>query len=437
MLARRPLLSIFLLALTLRVAASLALRLGWGPEGLMIEDSAGYLLRAAEGGRQIDVMPLYIFYLRACQALFGTDPLWPVLGQAAIDALTCVVVARTAAIVEPRLALAAGLIAALNPTQIVIAAMVITESLFIFFCALALWAAIAWLRRPGWAATLGLGVALGLGLLSRAMLLPWVAVLPVLLAAAALIAGRPPRSVAMPLAATALALALVAPVMLANRAEHGGFGLTSQGGVHSLLWVAPLVMEAADGTSHGEGARRLGERFAGVMAEPDPFARSRAMTAAAITVLGELGPRAVARAWAYGAAINLFSPAIILAMPVRTLPRTGFFATAGDSKAEKVLNFLFRNDNTTYARILMVAAVLTLAVRAGQLLGLWRLMVAGDRLRLAAALLLLAWIGFVLAINGPVASAKYRAPAEPAFAVLLAAALVRRRPPFTPPPAAL
>ena len=85
----------------------------------------------------------------------------------------------------------------------------------------------------------------------------------------------------------------------------------------------------------------------------------------------------------------------------------------------------------------MVAAVLTLAMRAGQLLGLWRLLFAGDRLRLAAALLLLAWIGFVLAINGPVASAKYRAPAEPAFAVLLAAALVRRRPPFTPPPAAL
>jgi hypothetical protein len=40
-------------------------------------------------------------------------------------------------------------------------------------------------------------------------------------------------------------------------------------------------------------------------------------------------------------------------------------------------------------------------------------------------LLLLAWIGYVLAIDGPIASPKYRLPLEPIFAVFTGVALAR------------
>jgi hypothetical protein len=115
---------------------------------------------------------------------------------------------------------------------------------------------------------------------------------------------------------------------------------------------------------------------------------------------------------------------VILAPAVRQLPRTGFYATPGTSKLDKVFRFLFRNDNPLYGWILLAGAAGVALCRLVQLRGLARAFRAGQT-RLAV-LLLLAWIGFILAINGPIAAAKYRLPAEPAFAVLLAFALVRK-----------
>jgi 4-amino-4-deoxy-L-arabinose transferase-like glycosyltransferase len=431
--SHRPLVAIFSLALVLRLAMVVALVLGWGADGFLIDDSASYLWRAAEERWQADMMPLYVLYLSAFRALLGPDPLWPVLGQALIDSLTCVVIAAAAGVLDHRLRLVAGVFAALNPTQIVMATLVLTDTLFLFFYALALWAALAWLERPSWRTAAGCGLALGLGVLTRAMLLPWVLALPVvLLAGGAVMRHRLAPASAQLALALALALALQAPVLARNHAETGGYGLTSQGGVHALYWIVPLVMEARDGTPHGEGARLMAERFAEVVDaanHPDPFSHSRAMSRAAVGVLGELGPGPIAKAWAFGAAINLFSPAVILSTPVRTLPRMGFYATPGESKLDKIVTFLFRNDNSAYTLILLAAATGTVLLRAVQLFGLWRAVragLAGKRTVLAATLVLAAWIGFVLVINGPIASAKYRSPAEPAFAVLFALALARR-----------
>jgi 4-amino-4-deoxy-L-arabinose transferase-like glycosyltransferase len=428
MLSGPRIVAIFTLALALRLALVLWLHSVWGSEALLIEDSGKYRGAAEAGLRHADVMPAYIAFLRAFAALFDPSPLWSVLGQAVIDSVTCIIIAGIAATVLPRLAVTAGVMAALNPTQIVMASMVLTESLFLFFCALSLWAALAWLRRPGWVLAIAIGLALGLGILTRVMLLPWALVLPLLLVPACLILRRPVmRSLPQTLAGAIAGACLVLPIAYDNESRFGGFGLSSQGGAHALLWLVPLVMETVDGTPHAEGAAQMQARFAETIAsDGDPFSRSRAMTAAASEALGELGPVPLAKAWAYGAAINLFSPAIILAGPVRTLPRTGFFATEGDSKLDKIVTFLFHNDNATYAWLLLIGAAGTFALRLGQARGLWRLLRSGDRMALASTLLLLAWIGFVLTINGPIASAKYRSPAEAAFVVLLAAGLPRR-----------
>lgn len=425
---------IFLLAVAVRWAAALVLFVGWGAPGLMIEDSASYLARAGSV-RVPDLMPVFPAYLTLVQAIFGAGPLWPVLGQGLIDGMTCVAIAGAAGTINPRLFAPAGLVAAFNPTQIVMASLVLTETLFICFCALALWAMTRWLRDAGWQPVIGLGLALAAAGLTRVMLLPWVLAVPVLMLVTGWMRAHPVKRL-VPQAAVAVLLPgfALGAIAVDNQARFGGFGLSNQSGGHLLGWVVPLVMEARDGTPRDEGARILSERFADLeaMGPDDSFARSRAQTRAAFTVLGELGPAAVAKAWLVGAAINLGAPAVILTTPVRTLPRTGFYATPGDSKFDKIVNFLFRNDNTAYALILAGAGLATLALRGLQVLGLWRLVGGGaekDRTARAAALILFAWIGFVLAVNGPVASAKYRAPAEPAFVILLAVGLTRLNPP--------
>jgi len=100
---------IFLLALTLRWGIAAILYAGWGPDGLMIEDSAGYLARAGAGIRFADLMPAFPAYLTLVETVFGAGPLWPVLGQGVIDSLTCVAIAGLAGTIAPRLAAPSGI----------------------------------------------------------------------------------------------------------------------------------------------------------------------------------------------------------------------------------------------------------------------------------------------------------------------------------------
>jgi hypothetical protein len=221
----------------------------------------------------------------------------------------------------------------------------------------------------------------------------------------------------------------ITPILVRNVTQYGAWALTNQGGSHLALWVAPLVREAKDGTPWERGSavmeERARERF-GPMAD-NPFTESRRYAEIGREVLSELGPGAVVKAWMIGAAINLATPAIIISPPIAQLPRTGFYATAGDSIFAKIGNFLFRSDNALYAWALLLGVAGVGAVRLFQLLGLFR--IARDRRTWPLVIPLLLWCGFILAANGPVASPKYRLPIEPVLCVLTGAgiALLRRR----------
>jgi hypothetical protein len=151
---------------------------------------------------------------------------------------------------------------------------------------------------------------------------------------------------------------------------------------------------------------RVDERYPTPAA--DPFEQSRRYESVAREELSALGIRAMVKAWLTGAAINLGSPAIILSPPVSELPRTGFYGTLGSSPLDKVQNFLFHSDNATYAWILLAGIAGVMAARLVQLVGIavvWR---HGGLLPVLCLFGL--WIAYVIAIDGPVASPKYRLP---------------------------
>jgi hypothetical protein len=134
--------------------------------------------------------------------------------------------------------------------------------------------------------------------------------------------------------------------------------------------------------------------------------------------LAELGIWSVAKAWLYGAAINLGAPVATIFPPLAQLPRTGFFATPGDSVPGKAFNFLFRSDNAIYSWTTVLGILGVAAFRLVQLRGAIGLL--GQRRHWPVALLMLSWIAFILLVSGPIASPKYRLPIEPVLMVLLA-----------------
>jgi len=449
----RTLWLIFAAALAVRLAYTLGLYFGMGAEALLAGDSVLYLglgrdfvsegdfVRFIDDARgfepETERMPLYVIWLALHQWLSGISaPLFPALTQGALDALACVFIARTAMLLEPRLLLPAGLIAACNPTQFIVSAKILTDSLFFCLVCLMLYAAVQWLRQPAWRWAMLLGLALGLGVSTRYMLLPAVAALTILLPLAAAWLGRL-RIIGMAhvLAFVVICAALQAPILARNMSHYDSTQLTSQSGAFALLWVAPMVMEAVDGTAHAEGARRMRLRYEqdiGDVESDNPFERSALMSATARRAISELGILNTAKAWIIGGAINLLSPAAILSPPVSDLPRTGLYEMAGDSKFEKLSNFLFRNDNPTYAWVLIVTFLALLAVRTGQLLGLGHGLfqrrdghTTAERREVRIVLiLLLLWTLYILIVNGPIASPKYRLPIEPFGAICGAYALL-------------
>jgi 4-amino-4-deoxy-L-arabinose transferase-like glycosyltransferase len=345
-----------------------------------------------------------------------------VLFQAVIDSGTCLVVYAMAREIAPRFALPSAVAATINPTQIVLSGFVYTDTPFTFFAALSLLGAIRWLRKPTWPAALLVGAGLGAATLFRSVGGP--AALFVLLFLLITIAIRRPvhpRLIAQLAVAGVIFAAAIAPVMLRNFSGYGAFALTAQGGMHLSRYVVPLIREAHDGTpwqsGYADTEARKDARFG--PADPNPFEESRRYTTVAMDEWRKLGPVATIKAWMFGAVINLGTPAIILSPPVAQLPRTGFYGTHGRSMIDKMWTFLFRSDNALYAWVLLMGILGVAAVRLIQLCGLVALVTTDGRT--AIALLLVGWCLFILAVNGPVASPKYRLPIEPVLMVLTGA----------------
>jgi 4-amino-4-deoxy-L-arabinose transferase-like glycosyltransferase len=374
-------------------------------------------------------MPGFMWLLTLHALLFGSyTPLTYVLMQGVLDAATCVLVYCLANSFDRAFAVPAAIASVLNPTQIVLSGLVYTDTPFVFLVALTLFASVRWLQSPSWRWATWIGVGLGGAALFRILVVPAGLVLVPYLAAGALLAGRfRLRHAAQLAAAAALAGLCVGTVLVRNVVEYGSWSLTSQSGMHFAFWVVPFVKAAEDGTpwieTHEALKRRAEERFGPPSA--NPFEMSERYQEIRREELAKLSTVAIAKAWLFGAAINLGAPAIITCPLVSSLPRTGFYATAGASLLEKMLSFLFRSDNALYAWILAAGIAGVIILRCLQLVGLAVLL--STREYLAMSLLLIGWCVYVLAVNGPIAAPKYRLPMEPAFAVLTGAGFVRLR----------
>lgn len=445
----RTLALVFAAALAVRLLYDFALYLGFGAPGLLGPDSTGYLVLGRtfaaalaagtiEGwallGPDLSLMPLFTWALTFVVWAGGdAAPLIFASGQALLDAGTCACVAAIAAQFSPRLAIWAGLAAALTPTSIVVAGLVYTDTPFVFFATFALYAALRWLESPRWRWALLLGVALGLAALTRALIVLWVPPLMIFLALVLLLRRSFGRGALAQLATVGALFALfLAPVVARNVAQYGAWAVTAQGGNHLSHWVLPLVKEGVDGTPREKTNAATNQALAARFKDyptANPFANAAMMSAYAREELGRLGWSAIARAWAIGAAINLASPAVVHIPPVSNLPRTGFYDTPGATFTEKAGNFLFGSGNLLYSRLLVAGLLGVAAIRIVQLIGLIALF--RRRGNIAGILLLAGWCLYILAVNGPIASPKYRLPLEPPLAVLsgagLAALAGRRR----------
>jgi 4-amino-4-deoxy-L-arabinose transferase-like glycosyltransferase len=445
----RALVGLFVVALVVRALYAVAFYSLAGFDGLKGPDSQGYLLltrefaQAVVAGRltgwgwlgpDLSLMPLVAWALTLCNIFAGDfAPLAFVLSQGVFDAGTCLFVAGIARLIAPRAALIAGYAAAFTPTFIVMSGLVYTDTLFVFFATASLYAALRWLGAATFRWALLMGAAIGVAAWVRIGIAPWALAAGLFLAVVVLIRRGGWAQIRQIIAGGVVVAAFLAPIVARNVATQGAWSLTPQGGHHLAYWILPLVKEFTDGTPRETTIKDINGRIAarfGTMPSGKPFADSERYSAFAQEELAKLGIGAIARAWAYGAAINLGAPAVVHIPPVSALPRRGFYETPGSNLWEKLQAFLFGSGNTLYAWLLMLGILGVAAFRLVQIVGFFTLLRRGANV--AGVLLLAGWVLYILVLNGPIASPKYRLPIEPVLAVLTGAGLaafVRRRSP--------
>ena len=374
-------------------------------------------------------MPLITWLWAGSVAVFGKfGALGFILLQGLADAATCLCIYGIAATIRADYALPAGVAAALNPTQIVLAGLFYTDTFFLFFSAIALLAMARWMQQPSLRLALLAGAAVGCAAMTRILIVPWALCALGLLLVVAVIRRRPFASSVRQLAAAAfVAGLLISPLLARNVIHYGAWSLTAQTGAHSAFWIVPLVRQAKDGTPWEKGAEEMQRREQSTAdaRSTNPFQESRRLSELAREAMAELGTAAAVKAWIFGAAVNLGSPAVTLSPPVMSLPRTGFYATPGATPLEKVGNFLFRSSNALYAWIVLAGIAGLAAVRLVQLIGFFAMLRRPEHWPIL--LLLVSWIVYILLVNGPVASPKYRLPIEAPLMVFAGAGFVSLR----------
>ncbi len=438
----RPFLFIFVSALCVRFAY-FALNFTTGDiSNYMMEDSHGFLINAeilARGGTLLgfdgipnydpSAMPIPITLLALC--------LWSGIGlfgyliiQILADSLACVLIAQLAGEASKRYLLLAGTLAALNPTQILLSNLVLTDTIFFLLSVLSLLAFVQLVNRKTGSKhryAVVLGISVGAAALCRTSILPWV---PVCVTASLIILML--RFGVMPairntILTSVLFIMLVAPIGIRNHIAYDNFALTSQGGTHLLFWVMPLTADYGTGRSREESAneawRRLQQRPSYKESQASPFASSDLKSALGLEMLWELGPAAIIKSWLVGSTLNLALPATTITPAIRNIPHESFYNAKGDTIIAKVWRYLTHADNRAYVLVNLIGLIGALTWLCLLPLGLWEII----RKAPLAGLAMFLWIGVTLGINGPVASPKYRLPMESAYVVFVAAGLLRAR----------
>ena len=441
---RLILLKIFLAALVVRWAYALAMHALMGDDGLKGIDSLTYAgvagdfanalkTGAVHGsrwfGQHAYTMPLYHWLAAVPFLIFGNThgTLAYIMMQGVFDAGTCVAVYGMASWISARVAIAAALIAVIDPTQVVLSGLFYTDTPFIFFVTLSFWAAFRWAGTPSWRNAFLLGLFLGCAALIRAIIVPWAFFALALLAVYVLFRKIALQKMATVAAAFVVLTACIGIIVAKNVAVFGTAGLTPQGGIHLALWVVPLAREMQDRTpymtSYNDLEKRTIERFG--PHSSNPFEQSRQYTIIAKEALKDIPVSAIAKSWLSGITINLVSPAVLLSPPVSQLPRPGFYNTPGNSFFDKAFNYAFHSGQPAYTWFLLTGSAGLAAMRLLQLIGFVTL--ARRAANWPAILLAASWCGYILLVNGPVASPKYRLPLEPLFNVLSGAGLIAIR----------
>lgn len=402
-----------------------------------IEDSGIYLMGAkswVESGffsvatdtgfrAETERMPGYFVFLIPFVSGFESSVPLIVATQSFIDATSCVLIARLAAFVDSHLAIISGITAAFWHNTILHSSLILTETIFLFLLCCLLVTSAFFLTTSKLRYAVLAGLICGLAISTRTV----VIFLPIAMALAALLIALYKRQkfytglLAGSLVMVFCALPL-APVLYRNIEKYNTVQLTSQNGVFLLNWIVGQTKAFQSGQGFDHESNLLNEKLSRHLQQKyknpsslNPFEVSKERIELATRELDSIPTTMIVNSWISGAIQNLASPSFAIDPRVRQLNENSFYNSKGKNIFEKALNFIEHN-NPTFVTILLLGILSTFIFSIVQLFGFFFLF----KKHKWAAIFGLLYVLYFLLISGPVGSAKYRIPIEPALIIFQA-----------------
>ena len=138
-------------------------------------------------------------------------------------------------------------------------------------------------------------------------------------------------------------------------------------------------------------------------------------------ILFEFGFMSMFKAWVVGSSINLMAPSVAIAPALRAIEHPSFYETKGKGVVEKLYNYINDSNGFMYLSVLSIGTIISLLFNLVALFGVFKMAFTLPR-RIPIKLLL--FIGYFLAITGPIIGVKYRLPIEPILIIFVTYAIL-------------
>ena len=372
-------------------------------------------------------VPLYHIFLIPFRWGFCDAVLPTLIGQATLDAATCVIIAAIGTSVSRMVGITAGLFAAIWPNLIIHSGLILADSLFLFLFTLTLLFAVRFLRKASLVYAAIAGLICGLAIITR----PIALFIPIAMAIAAPfishgVIGQWRRGIYAAVLLLLFAVVPLTPIIWRNVSEFGTTQLTSQSGTHLLNWVVGYAQWLEAGVPFEAGSRVMGEKLKlravrdGItFNELTPFESSKYLQGLAWEEIHKTPISTFAAGWISGAVINLAAPAPIADPRIRKLNKSSFMDSSGSGLFKRARSFLRDNDR----RFVLWVAFGTIGSAVSLIFQFLGWVIVLRKFFWPTVFGSLAILYFLL-FNGPVGGPKYRLPFEPILIIFQSVALI-------------
>ena len=370
--------------------------------------------------------PLYPAFLSVIWSVTGYNP-WAVISiQSIIDSLSCVMIGLVVSKIIPGYFVLGGVLSVFNMNMVASSGVILTDSLFLLFFTLFLWATLSYLNKSNLKYMILLALMLALSILTRPVSYYLIPILGVIFLWYLLSKKKSLSEAGLHVSVFFFIVSIfLAPLIERNYRQFDTVSITSQAGLHLSRYLVPLAIHFSEGVSYEEAVNEVTGKIERSKQsdqtdnESNPFEVSRYESKVSIERLFELGVARITYSWIVGSTLNLISSGVMVMPWVRGLPHNSFYNTTGGNIIEKVINFISDADSLKYLLVIVLANIISLFLFVIKMSGVYFLVKNPSQYGGGwVVVFILGIITYFLLITGPVIGVKYMIPVEPFLTVL-------------------